>query len=194
MPITKVKPAIKQPLSSNAKRVFKGVIFDVYQWEQKMYDDSTQTFEKLKRPSTVGVIPVTSEGQIILTEEDQPGKTHFLSIAGGRVEEGEEIEEAARRELLEETGFTCKELILWDVYQPLSKIDWTIYTFIAKNCTKIKEPELDAGEKITLKYVNFKQFLELASSEEFDSLEITLKVLRAKLNPNKMKELKELFS
>ncbi len=33
----------------NAKRVFKGIIFDVYQWQQKMFDGSKETFEMLKR-------------------------------------------------------------------------------------------------------------------------------------------------
>ena len=31
-----------------AKRVFKGVIFDVYQWEQEMFDGTKEIFEKLK--------------------------------------------------------------------------------------------------------------------------------------------------
>lgn len=61
--------------------MFKGVIFDVYQWEQEMFDGTTQTFEKLKRPDTIMVIPVTEDGKIILTEQEQPGKKPFISAA-----------------------------------------------------------------------------------------------------------------
>ena len=81
------RPKSKQPIPDNAKRVFKGVIFDTYQWEQKMYDGSRVMFEKLKRPDTVVVFPVLSNGRIILTEQEQPGKEPFIGATGGRVEE-----------------------------------------------------------------------------------------------------------
>lgn len=42
----------------NARRVFKGIIFDVYQWEQKMFDGNFKTFEMLKRPNTVEIIAI----------------------------------------------------------------------------------------------------------------------------------------
>ena len=42
----------KQQLPKNAKRVFKGKIFDVYQWDQKMFDNSVEIFEKMKRTDT----------------------------------------------------------------------------------------------------------------------------------------------
>lgn len=35
-------------LPPQAKKVFTGQIFDVYQWEQEMYDGSFETFEMLK--------------------------------------------------------------------------------------------------------------------------------------------------
>lgn len=38
-----------------AQHVFEGMIFDVYQWPQKLFDGSEHTFEMLKRPDTVVV-------------------------------------------------------------------------------------------------------------------------------------------
>ncbi len=55
-----IRPESKQPMPANAKRVFKGVVFDTYQWEQDMYDGTKKTFEKLKRPDTVVVFPVSA--------------------------------------------------------------------------------------------------------------------------------------
>src|SRR3989344_6006543 len=97
-----------------AKRVFKGVIFDVYQWEQKMFDGTTTTFEKLKRPDTVVVFPILPDGRILLTEQEQPGKQLFIGATGGRVDENEDILESAKRELLEESGYKAEEYVLWD--------------------------------------------------------------------------------
>src|SRR3989344_90768 len=100
------RPKSKQPIPENAKRVFRGVIFDVYQWEQEMYDGTRTIFEKLKRPDTVVVFRVLPDGKIILTEQEQPGgKGPFIGATGGRVDEGEDILAVAKRELLEESGY-----------------------------------------------------------------------------------------
>ncbi|TSC90367.1 MAG: ADP-ribose pyrophosphatase [Microgenomates group bacterium Gr01-1014_5] len=187
------RPLSKQPLPKEAKRVFKGVIFDVYQWQQKMFDGSVQTFEKLKRKDTVIIIPITEEGKIILIEQEQPARNPFIGLAGGRINEGENIETAACRELLEETGYETDELVFWDAIQPVGKIEWSVFTFIAKNCRRVNEPQLDAGEKMRLKFVTFDEFVEIVTDNGFDDLEIVMKVMRAKLNSKKMEDLRKLF-
>lgn len=58
-------------IPKEAHRVFSGIIYDVYNWEQKMFDDSVQTFEMLKRPDTVKIIPV-KEGKVVITKQTQP--------------------------------------------------------------------------------------------------------------------------
>lgn len=159
-----------------------------------MFDGTKKTFEKLKRPDTVVVFPILENGQILLTEQEQPGKLPFIGAAGGRVDQGEDILEAAKRELLEETGYEASEYTLWDAQHPTSKIDWVVYSFIAKGLKKVADLHLDAGEKITLKTVNFDEFIDIAISKDFVEKEIISKIYEAKLNPVKMKELKELFS
>ena len=104
------RPKSKQPIPENAKRVFKGIIFDVYQWEQELYNGSKAVFEKLKRPDTVIILPVLPDGRIILIEEEQPGSDLVIGIPGGRIDEGEEVLEAVKRELLEETGYEAENL------------------------------------------------------------------------------------
>src|SRR3990167_5280393 len=56
-------------IPDTAKRVFRGQIFDVYQWPQKMFDNSTQTFEMLRRPDTIAVIAVVEDKILILDDE-----------------------------------------------------------------------------------------------------------------------------
>ena len=188
------RPKSKQPIPAHAKLVFKGQIFDVYQWEQKMFDGTTEVFEKLKRPDTVVVYPVFPDGRIILTEQEQPGKEPFLGATGGRVDEGEGILEAAKRELLEESGYAADKFILWDAQQPIGKIDWAIYTFIAKGLKKVADIHLDAGEKITLTPVTFDEFLEMGTNERFVEKAVKGTLREAVLNPEKKAELRQLFS
>lgn len=188
------RPQSSQPLPDDAKLVFKGKIFDTYQWDQKMYDGSTKTFEKLKRPDTVVVFPVLEDGKIILTEQEQPGKSVFIGGCGGRVEENEDILEAAKRECFEETGYEATEWFLWKAEHPASKIDWAVYFFIAKGCKKSSDQNLDGGEKIDLKPVTFDEFLQIGRDKRFMEKEIIPDLYEALLDPAKYSELKKLFA
>ncbi len=188
------RPASKQPIPDNAKGVFKGKLFDVYQWEQKRFDGRKMTFEKLKRPDTVNIIPITVNGEIVISEQEQPGTDPFIGCLGGRLDEGEEPLVAAKRELLEETGMQAQKYILWDSIQLIDKIDWAIYTFVAKGCNKIQKQNIESGEKIKLRYVSFDDFIKLSIQDNFRDAEVALKIFRTINDPIKFREMRELFS
>lgn len=59
-------------LPENAKCVFKGVLFDIYQWEQEMFDGTYSIFEKVVRLPSSQIIATTPENKIILLDEEQP--------------------------------------------------------------------------------------------------------------------------
>ncbi|MCA9385611.1 NUDIX hydrolase [Candidatus Dojkabacteria bacterium] len=188
------RPISSQFMPENAKKAFSGVIFDVYQWEQKLYDGSTETFEKLKRVDTVMTVPITDEGKFILTKQEQPGKDMFIGLAGGRLEQEESPVEGAKRELLEETGMVASSFELISAIQPISKIDWAVYTFIAKGCKRVQDLELDAGEKIDLLELDFDEFIDHVCHENFADIELSLMVLRTIRKPNGVSLLREKFS
>ena len=117
----KFVPEKAKLIPEEAERVFQGKIYEVYQWPQKMFDGSFETFEMLRRPDTVKIIPIVtaeearslgfeaSETQIIVTKQEQPRKDCFYDYPGGRMDE-EDADElvAAKRELLEETGLSFR--------------------------------------------------------------------------------------
>lgn len=185
------RPESPQPLPPNAKKVFDGIIFDVYQWEQTLFDGTVQTYEKLKRPDTVLVIPITEDGKIMILDEEQPGKKPFTSVPGGKVDPGENPLNAVKRELLEETGYEATEYALFDAFQPTSKIDWAIYTFVATGCKKTTDTKLEAGEKINMRFVSFDQFIDAAMQDQFQDDRIKFKVMEAIIYPQKMQMLKK---
>ena len=188
------KPVSKQPIPKSAKKVFAGKLFDVYQWEQELFDGSITTFEKVRTMDIVSIIPVTTDGKIMICKQKQPGTEAFTGVFGGRIDAGETPLEAAKRELLEETGYTSDEFMLWDAVQLFTHFEFGIYLYIAKNCRKIAEPKLDKGEKIEVEYVNFEQFVALINHEKFRGIEITIKILRAQLDLKEMEKIKKLLS
>lgn len=188
------RPKSRKPIPPHAKCVFKGVLFDVYQWEQKLFDGSTATFEKVKRrEDTVTIIPVTADKKFIIIYEEQPGAKPFVSVPAGRMYEHEDPMDAAKRELLEETGYAPKRLMLWDSFQPSGHIEWAHYIFIAHGCEKIRPQHLDAGEKIKLRAVSLQQFIRTASRDDFRAKDVSLKMLRALMFPNGMIRLQRAF-
>lgn len=187
------RPVSNQPMPSHAQCVFKGIMFDVYQWEQKLFDGSTATFEKLKRPDTVIILPVLPDGSIVLNEQEQPGQEPFIAAPGGRVDHDEDIVTAAKRELLEESGYSADTLTLWCAHQPTTKIDWAVFVFIAKNITKTAELALDAGEKIQLKTVSFDELIDIGMDSGFAGEEAAKRFTEAKYLPEKRVELEKLF-
>ena len=66
-------------IPKEAKLVFKGQIFDVYQWKQKMFDGSYETFEALKRKDNASIIPVVGN-KILICEQEQPHTGIFYGI------------------------------------------------------------------------------------------------------------------
>ena len=183
----------KNSLPKNAKLKFKGEIFEVWQWKQKMFDGSTEIFEKLKRPDTAQVIPVV--GNKILTQKQrQPDKLKsFISIPGGRCELNEKPLNSVKREFLEETGYASKNWRLWKKQNPVGKIIWTVYTYIARDCLYKQLPELDTGEKITTRLISFDEFLMLSEDPTFYESELKSYLLRARFDRKLRKEFYELL-
>lgn len=158
----KFVPPHTRQVPPNATQVFQGVIFDVYHWEQELFDGSTKTFEMLKRPDSVVVIAIKGD-KIIVLEEEQPGDTSSShSFPGGRSDlEDEDELQAAQRELLEETGLTFSNWKLIAAVQPHAKIDWIVYTFLATEFVSQVDQTLDAGEKIVVTERTVEEIKEL---------------------------------
>lgn len=153
-------------IPDSASCVYRGVIFDVYQWQQKLYDDSYKTFEMLKRPDTVTIFAIVDD-KVLLLEDEQPQRDTLLALPGGRVdpEDGSSLF-AAKRETLEETGYSFDNWRLVWVEKPEEKLEWFIHTFIAWGVSGRIEPDPGNGEKITTMLKSFEEIQNLRAGGE----------------------------
>lgn len=178
----------KPRIPAHAVRAFKGVIFDVYQWEQELYDGRKTVFEMLRRPSTVMVL-ATEGDKVLLARQEQPGKAPYYDYLGGRADEGEEPLETAKRELLEESGMVSDDWELWAVDSFPGKIEWFTFYFIARSCHKVTEPKLDGGEKVELVRIAFDDFVNTIVTDPSFYDHFTRHDLFSLYNPAKAEDL-----
>ena len=145
-------------IPNHAERAFKGVIFDVYQWSQDMFDGSTATFEMLKRPDTVICLAIKDD-TIIFIREQQPGRPEHICLPGGRVDAGETWQAAMERECAEEIGLKFKNWRLIDVRQPVAKMEWFVALYLAERAVNH-----ESGEKITSIPMTFEEAKKYATT------------------------------
>jgi len=118
----------------------------------------------LSYPDWINVVAVTTDGCLVLVRQYRHAAgDFFMEIPGGAVENADsDIEQAARRELQEETGFTARswELISTLHPNPASHTN-RLHTFLAIDATCDHEQRLDRGEEgLSVHAVPIPQVLE----------------------------------
>ena len=165
-------------LPENSKKVFSGIKFDVYHWDQEMFDGSITVFEKVTHKPSVQIIAVTDENKLILLEEEQPSKSKFLSLVGGGIDGNEKPIDAAKRELLEETGMKCNNICEYFCESQVGNLSWDTIYFIAKGCEVISKQNLDSGERIKILELDFEEFIEKIAEDDFRNKGFALFILK----------------
>lgn len=110
------------------------------------------------------ILPVTPNKEVILTVEPRvfTKRTVGVGIPAGYIEADEDPIEAAKRELLEETGYQAGEMIdLGGFYQDMGVSAAYNRIFIAKDAIKIGEQQLDDGEFVKYFSCTYEDALEL---------------------------------
>ncbi len=172
-------------IPEGATKVFTGQIFDVYQWEQELFDGSKATFEKLGRVDTVEVL-ATSGDQVYYARQSQPQQKNYIGLFGGRIDAGETPQQAAVRELREEAGMQSSDWELYKSYRPYNKMEWQVHVFIARDCQVVGDQALDAGEQIEMAHAGFEEFLSIMESDQYVGKELLIDVLKMRLHPDKL--------
>ncbi|MBC7498611.1 NUDIX hydrolase [Candidatus Gracilibacteria bacterium] len=185
----------KSIIPENAELIFSGIRSRIYQWDQELYDGSNRRFELIRFIDGAFVLPILPDGRILLTRQEQPGRSEFISLPGGSFDSPDENpRDCARRELLEETGYMTNTLIEWMTYYGTNNVHTQVHYYIARDCIYEREIQGDGGEKITLFTLSFDEFLELSSDPGFHHHWNLLPILyEARLHPDKKEALKKIL-
>ena len=93
------------------KTLFKGKLIDLVVKNVRLPNGYTVRLETIKHPGAALIIPFLSKSKIILLKQYRPViDSYIYELPAGTVDKNEKPAECARREIIEETGFSAKKL------------------------------------------------------------------------------------
>ncbi len=131
-------------------------------------DGNLEKWVSIRRLDSVRVI-AEKDGEIYFAKQRQKNGSAYYHVFGGSVNAGEDHEEAAKRELLEESGLrgNMELLMRWD--NPDGRLKWVWSIWIARNVEKVAEQKLSGCENIeVVKVKNFEEFVKVITNTHPD--------------------------
>ncbi len=129
-------------------------------------------FYRVVLPDFAAVVPVTAAGEIIMVRGYKHGLGRAaLSVPAGLMQPGEQPLDAARRELLEETGYESAEWKrLGTFVVDGNRQCGTMHVFLARNARPTTPPQEDETEELQIELLRREQLLEALRAGEIATL------------------------
>jgi ADP-ribose pyrophosphatase len=142
--------------------VFDGTLLKVRRDVVRLPDGGQGTREYIRHPGAVAIVPLFDDGRVLLERQFRyPHGRDFIEVPAGKLEANEPHLDTAKRELLEETGYTAQE---WRrigvVHTAIAYTDEAIEIFLAKKLS-LGERKLDAGEFLETLIVRFDEAIAM---------------------------------
>ena len=155
----RIKSLIKDTKAEqiNVKEVYKGKFITILEENYRLPNGNIIQRERIRKNNgkeAVIIVGRTSEDKYLLVVQNRINGIVSVEFPAGYIEEGEDVLVAAKRELLEETGYTSDGLYLLDTYRSSLGIDGSVINIVvANNVSLVSEQNLDESE-----YINYDLF------------------------------------
>lgn len=113
----------------------------------RLPDGKQSTREYIKHPGAVVILPMFEDGSVLLERQFRyPLQQVFIEFPAGKIDREEDPLACAKRELLEETGYTATDWkFLCTIHNAIAYSDEHLDIFLARGLTA-GEQKLDEGE------------------------------------------------
>ena len=167
----------------SSELIFDGRVLHLYRDEVILPDGSEGVREYCNHNGGVCVLPLTDDGEVILVKQYRYAhRKCTLEIPAGKLELGEKdnIRSAALRELKEETGAECEELIsLGEMYPSPALLSEVIYIYFARGL-KFGERHLDDDEFLECEKIPLDKLIDMICSGDVPDAKTQIAALRVK--------------
>jgi len=152
-----------------SENVFEGVLLNVFSDKVELPDQTTSTREWIKHPGASAVVPVFEDGTIMLLKQFRyPPRKTFIEVPAGKIDPGESARSTAERELLEESGVSCENLVeVGSFYPAIGYADEIIYVYVAWGLS-VQEKNSDDDEFLLNHRIPFSKALQMIGTGEID--------------------------
>ena len=169
--------------TKESELIFDGVVVHLYRDTVTLPDGKESVREYVKHLGAVCVVPITDHGEVILERQYRyaVGET-LIEIPAGKLDyAGENVREAALRELREETGAIPTELIdMGNYYGSPAIMGEKIRMFMARGLT-FGENDLDKDEFLEVFSLPLDDAVEMVLRGEISDGKTQAALLRAKM-------------
>ena len=179
--MTDLKNLEEQGISSQS--LYRGVIIDVYRDTVRLPDGNEAFRELIRHNGAVCVVPITDAGEVLCVRQYRyPFGRVTVEIPAGKLDSpDEDHREAALRELREETGASCEELVfIGDLYPSPAILDEVIHMYYAKGLT-MGETDPDDDEFIEPEPIPMARLVDMIASGEICDAKTQAAVLKTAL-------------
>jgi 8-oxo-dGTP pyrophosphatase MutT (NUDIX family) len=131
-------------------------------------DDREHEFHVLESPDWCNIIPLTPDEQVVMVRQFRHGlRSHTLEVPGGLIDPGEEPLVAARREMVEESGYDSERVEPIGVIHPNPAIQSNrCHSFVAFDVEHRHVPTFDTTEETEVVLVPLARIPDLMRSGE----------------------------
>lgn len=165
--------------------IYNGKIIDLEIHDVELPDGNTSKRELIYHNGAVAVCAITPNNEILLVKQfRKPVEKPLLEIPAGKLEKDEEREEAAKRELEEETGYIANELeFITNMYGSPGFSNEKLTIYFANNLSE-GELNLDEDEFVELHKVPVSEIKSLLDSQEIEDAKTIIGLQYVLLNYN----------
>src|SRR5262245_6274253 len=117
----------------------------------KSTDGGSSPHYSIATKDYVSIVALTADGRLLLVRQYRPAVEQVtLELPCGHVEPGETPEEAARKELLEETGYVADQFELLGEFSPdTGRLSNRLWCFFASRATPLPEDRIELEPGVT---------------------------------------------
>jgi ADP-ribose pyrophosphatase len=165
--VAKSRPATWKTVES--RKVYTTRIFDLHHHRRHHHQRGQHDFYVLEAPDWVNIIPLTEHQEVVMVRQFRHGtETFTLEIPGGMVDpEDASPAAAARREMVEESGYDSADIIELGKVHPNPAIQGNYcHSFLARGVQAGPKIELDTTEETEVVVVPLASIKDLIASGE----------------------------